>query len=79
MHETVDEDHLTVQLAQVAGDLEGKRPRGSSALPGLVPGTSLITQSSHVQGMTETTGPEQFEIMQFSHLRRGAQLKCGHT
>lgn len=33
VHEAVDKDHLTVQLAQVAGDLKEKQPSGSSALP----------------------------------------------
>lgn len=42
VHEAIDKDHLTVHLAQVAGDLKEKRPGGSSALPICAPEAFLI-------------------------------------
>lgn len=70
MHETVDKDHLTVHLAQVAGDLKERQSSGCSALPTPAAGTSFLAPSSHIQETAGTVGPEQSETMPFSHRRQ---------
>lgn len=42
VYKTIDKDHLTVHLAQVAGDLKETQSSECSAPPVLAPGASLM-------------------------------------
>lgn len=70
MHETVDKDHLTVHLAQVAGDLKERQSSEYSALPIPAAGTSFLAPSSHIQETAGIVGLEKLETMPFSHGRQ---------